>query len=175
MAQDLLVIEEVDVRRADEVGDNRVITLTKMVLPPVKRKRAEHTPGGGIGTVAHNLPMIDALEPTFSSKGLDFDIMQTLGMTAGLKDKWTFAATVRNKRTHELLPLRATIQGIVSDWTPGDHTPGELLDCDYAITEVTFYSVYINGKRYIEWDHYARDWWAGDVNIFAEYKNNLGA
>ncbi|WP_018261366.1 phage major tail tube protein [Methylobacterium sp. WSM2598] len=174
MAQDILIIEEVDVRRADDGDDTRVFTLNKMALPPIKRKTAEHTAGGGIGTVNYSLPMADAIEPKFSVKGVDLDVLTKFGFSAGVNDKWTFAASLRNKRTNKLLPLRATIQGIVSEWTPGEHSPGELIDCDHAMTEVTYYELVVNNEQIFKWSFYTREWFSGGVDVFAEYRAALG-
>lgn len=175
MAQDILIIEEVDVRRYDDPEDTRVFTLTKMALSPIKRKRSEHTPGGGIGTVDFALPMADAMEPTFSTKGLDLDVLRKFGFTSGTNDKWTYAATVRNKKTNALIPLRATIQGIVCEWSPGEHTPGELLDCDHSLMEVKYYQLVVDNVEIFCWDFYGRIWRNGGTDIFAEYRAALGA
>jgi uncharacterized protein len=174
VAQDILIIEEVDVRRTDDPDDTRVFTITKMGLPELKRKNAEHTPGGGIGTVNFALPMADAFEPKFSVKGVDLDVLRKFGFTAGTNDKWTFASSLRNKKTNALLPVRVTLQGIVSQWSPGEHTPGELLDCDHTMTEVYYYKLVVGNERIFEWDFYARRWFNGDTDIFAEYRAALG-
>ncbi|RVU13171.1 phage major tail tube protein [Methylobacterium oryzihabitans] len=175
MAQDILIIEEVDVRRADDPDDTRVLTVTKVGLPEIKRKEAEHTPGGGVGSVKFLLPMADSIEPKFSVKGLDLDVLRKYGFSAGQHDKWTFAASLRNKRTNKLVSVRSTIQGIVSTWSPGEHTPGELLDCDHTLAEVTYYDLVINGEEIFAWSFYGRYWRSGGIDLFAEYRNALGA
>ena len=174
--QNLLLMETVDVRRTDDPDDSRVHTISKFVLPTLKRKTAEHTPGGGIGTVAHTLPMVDAFEPKFSVKGLDLDVMEKLGFSAGQADKWTFAATLRDKMTRKLMPARCTIVGVVSEWAPGEHTPGELIDCDHTINEVTYVEFEVDGIHRFTWSYYGRQWLVGanKFDIFAEYRNALG-
>ncbi|BAQ50412.1 phage major tail tube protein [Methylobacterium aquaticum] len=175
MAQDILIIEEVDVRRADDPDDTRVFSINKMGLPSLKRKEAEHTPGGGVGTINFLLPMADAFEPKFAVKGLDLDVLRKFGFTAGVFDKWTFAASLRNKRTNKLVPVRTTIQGIVSEWAPGEHTPGELLDCDHTLKEVRYVDLVIDGEEIFAWSFYGRFWRSGGVDLFAEYRTALGA
>lgn len=174
MSQDILIIETVDVRRADDPEDSKVFTLTKVGLPKLKRKKAEHTPGGGVGSVNFLLPMLDAFEPTFSTKGLDLQVLREFGFAAGKFDRWTFAASLRNKRTRALLPVRFTIEGIVSDWSPGDHTPGELLDCDHTMDEVTYMDLKIDGELISLWDFYGRQGISGGEDWFAEYRAALG-
>ncbi|WP_018261540.1 phage major tail tube protein [Methylobacterium sp. WSM2598] len=174
MAQDILIMEEVDVRRADDSDDTRVFTINKMALPGLKRKTSEHTPGGGTGTVNFALPMIDALEPKFSVKGVDLDVLRKFGFSAGTNDKWTFASTLRNKKTNRLLPVRATIQGVVCEWSPGEHTPGELIDCDHSLMEVTYYELVVNNEQIFKWSFYTREWIHGGTDVFAEYRAALG-
>lgn len=173
--QDILIIEEIDVRRADDPDDTRVLTITKMGIPKLTRKNAEHTPGGGVGTVNFVLPMLDAFEPAFSTKGLDTDTLAKFGLAAGQADKWTFAATVRNTRLNKVVPLRCTIRGIVSEWSPGENTPGDLADCDLSIKEVTYVDLYIDSKELFAWGFYERIGRSGGVDWFAQYKTALGA
>ena len=175
MAQDILIMEEVDVRRADVADDNRVLTITKMGISEIERKMAEHTPGGGVGSVEFMLPMINALSPKFSVKGLDLDVLRKFGFSAGQHDKWTFAGTLRNKMTRSLVPVRCTYQGIVSKWSPGEHTPGELIDCDHELKEVTYAELVIDGEEIYAWSFYGRFMRFGGFDVFAEYRNALGA
>jgi uncharacterized protein len=174
VSQNLLLMEQVDVRRADDPDDSRVFTISKFVLPKLKRKTAEHTPGGGVGTVMHALPMLDAFEPGFSSKGLDLDTASKFGFASGTYDKWTFAATLRDKMTRKLLPVRCTIQGLISEWSPGDHTPGELIDCDHTFAEVHYVDLVVDGVEMFAWSYYGRFWRQNGVDIFAEYRAGLG-
>jgi len=172
--QDILIIEEVDVRRADDATDSKVLTLNKMGIPKLTRKEAEHTPGGGVGSIAFLLPMLNAFEPMFAVKGLDLDILRKFGFTAGRFDKWTFAGTLRNKRTNVLVPVRMTIQGIIAEWSPGEHTPGELIDCDHTMKEVSYVDLFINGEEIFAWSFYGRFARNGGEDWFAEYRNALG-
>lgn len=173
--QDILIMEEVDVRRTDDPDDSRVLTITKFGLPKPVRKKADHTPGGGVGTVAFLMPMLDAFEPTFSVKGIDIDTLNKFGFAAGAHDTWTFAGTIRNKTTNRLMSFRCFICGIVADWSPGDHTPGELIDCDHTLAEVTKVQYELDGVELFHWDFYARIFNPGTGDIFAEYRNALGA
>jgi P2 family phage contractile tail tube protein len=177
MPQDLLLMEEVDVRRADDpTGDtSKVLTITKMALVTPERKEAEHTPGGGVGTVNFLLPMLNALEPKFSVKGIDRDAIRGFGFVPGAFDKWTFAATLRNTRTNEVIPVRSTLRGLISTWAPGEHTPGELIDCDHTLKEVTYADLVVDGEELFAWGFYERIARSGGIDWFARYRNALGA
>lgn len=172
--QDILIMEEVDARRTSDPDDSRVLTLTKFGLPKPTRKKVEHTPGGGVGSKNYLLPMLDAFEPTFSVKGIDIGTLQAFGFTAGSFDTWTFAATIRNKRTNKLLPFRCFIRGIVADWSPAEHTPGDLIDCDHTLAEVGMVRYELDGVLMFHWDFDARIFNPGSGDIFAEYRVALG-
>lgn len=174
MAQPILIMEEVDVRRTSDPEDGRPLTITKFGLPKPVRKRADHTPGGGVGTKQYLLPMLDAFEPTFSVKGIDTDTLDKFGFTAGTHDTWTFAATIRNKANNKLLPFRCYIRGIIADWSPNDHTPGELIDCDHTIAEVGMVRYELDGVMKFHWDFDARIFNPGTGDIMAEYRTALG-
>lgn len=170
----IYVFEAVDVRRADEPETSRARTIDKLVLPGIKRKTVEFTPGGGIGTVNHVLPQIDAPEPKFSVKGLDLDVLTRMGFGAGQHDKWLFSGAVRDKRTTRLLPFRAVIEGIVAEWTPDEFSVGEFLGCDHAIHEVTHYELTLDGRELWYWDEDEQEARAGGVSWFAAIRNALG-
>lgn len=172
--QDLLIMEEVDVRRADDPDDSKVLTITKFGLPKLVRKTAEHGPGGGVGSVAFVLPMLNALEPTFSVKGLDLAVVRGFGFAPGVFDKWTFAATLRNTRTNKIVSVRSTIRGVIAEWSPNEHTPGDIADCDHAFREVTYADLVIDGVEEYAWGYYERIGRSGGIDWFAPYRNALG-
>ena len=167
-------MEQVDVRRADDPNDSKVLTLTKLGLPKLVRKKAEHTPGGGVGSINFVMPQLDAFEPTFSTKGHDPQVLREFGFAAGQFDKWTFAATLRNTRTNKIVPMRATIQGLISEWSPGDHTPGELINCDHTFAEVSYTDLTIAGEEIYAWGFYERIGRSGGRDWFAPYRSALG-
>ncbi|GEP11830.1 phage major tail tube protein [Methylobacterium gnaphalii] len=172
--QDLLLVEEVDVRRLDDPEDSRVCTITKMLLPAIKLKTAEHTAGGGVGTVKYRLPMIEALEPTMSVKGLDVGTIAAAGFIPGVSGGWIFAASVRNTSTNKIVPLRATVKGVVTEYTPGEHTPGELLDVDHAFHEVTDYELVVDGEQWFKFSARGRELVMYGVDLFEQYRTALG-
>lgn len=170
----IYVFEAVDVRRADEPDTSRARTINRLALPGIVRKKIEFTPGGGIGTVNHTLPMIDAPQPKFSVKGLDLDVLTRFGFAAGAHDKWLFSGAVRDKRAGKVLPFRALIEGIVSEWTPDEFTAGEFLGCDHAIDEVTHYELTLDGKELFYWDEDELEGRSGGVSWTADVRNALG-
>lgn len=176
MSQTLLLVEEVDVRRLEDPDDSRVETLTKMLFPAIKFKTIEHTGGGSTGTVDYRLPMIEKLEPTFSVKGLDRGSIKGVGLVPGSSAGWTFAAAVRDVANgNKIIPVRGTIVGTVTEYTPGEHSPGESLDCDHAIKEITSYKLEVNGDVWVDFSVRPRRLIMFGVDIFAPYVTALGA
>ncbi len=173
--QELLLVEEVDVRRLDDPDDSRVLTITKMLLPPLKRKTVEHTAGGGVGTVKYVLPMIEAIEPTMSVKGLDRGTLAAFGFIPGQIGAWTMAAALRDTSTNKILPVRATVRGTLAEWNPGEHSPGESLDCDHVFHEVTYYDLFVNNEEWFAWGVRPRIGRSFGVDWFGPYVNALGA
>jgi phage tail tube protein FII len=174
VTQPLYVFEAVDVRRADEPESSRARTINRLALAAIVRKKVEFTAGGGIGTVNYTLPMIDAPQPKFSVKGLDVDVMTRMGFAGGLHDKWVFSGAVRDKRAGKVLPFRAVIQGVVSEWTPDEFTAGDFLGCDHSIDEVTHYELTLDGKELWYWDEDEQEARSGGISWFAEIRNALG-
>lgn len=172
--QDILIMEEVDVRRADDPTDSRVLTINKLAMPTLERETVEHKPGGGVGSVNFVLPMLKALQPTFSVKGLDFGTLAAFGFVPGVLDKWTFAASIRNTRTNKIIGARATIRGVISAWKPNEHTPGDVADCDHTFDEVTYGDLVIDGVEQYAWGFYERIARTGGVDWFAPYRIALG-
>ncbi|WP_449255195.1 phage major tail tube protein [Bosea sp. (in: a-proteobacteria)] len=174
VTQPLYVFEAVDVRRADEPDSSRARTISKLVLPGIKRKMSEHTPGGGIGSVNHVFPQIDAIEPKFSVKGIDLDVLNRFGFAAGQYDKWVFSGAVRKKQGGGMLPFRAIIEGVIAEWTPDEFAVGEILGCDHAIHEVTHYELVLDGKELWYWDEAELEGRSGGVSWFSEVRSALG-
>lgn len=175
MAQDLLFIEEVDVRRADDPDDTRVFTITKLALPKLTRKTAAHSAGGGTGDVNYVLPMLEAVEPAFSVKGLDPGTLAAFGFVPGSLDKWTLAGAARNTTTNRIVPVRATIRGVIAEWSPGENSPGDLADLDHSFKEVTYYDLVVDGKEWFAWGVRPRIGRSMGVDWFAPYVAALGA
>lgn len=174
VTQPLRIFELVDVRRADEPDSSRALTIDKLVIPPIKRKTTEFTAGGGIGTVNRVLPQIDAIEPAFSVKGIDTDILSRFGFAAGTADKWLFSAAVRNKRTTKLESWRVIIQGVVTEWSPDEFSAGEFLGCNHLLHEVTHFEITMDGTELFYWDEDEQEARSGGTSWMAEYRNALG-
>ena len=174
--QDLLLVEEVDVRRLSDPEDSRVCTISKMQLPAIKLKNWEHVAGGSFGAVKYGLPIIEALEPTMSTKGLDAGTMKALGAVLPVGDAWVFVAAVRDIANDVIVPVRATIVGRLIEYNPGEHTPGsDPFDVDHAYHEVTSYELKIGGDVWFAWSRKPRVLVCYGNDIGARYVSALGA
>ena len=172
--QDILIIEQVDVRRADDPDDSKEITINKVVFPQVKMKTSDHTPGGGVGSIKFVRPQIEAPEPAFSTKGLDLQVLSEIGFVPGAFDKWEFAATLRNTRLNTVVPVRFGIRGKIAEWNPGEFSPDDLLDCDHVIHEVNYMDLYIDNKEKLVWDFYGKKFRINGVDVRGPYSKALG-
>lgn len=174
-AAPLYIFEAVDVRRADEPDSSRVLTIEKLTLSPIKRLNTSFKPGGGVGEVKLVMPQIEAPEPKFSLKGIDFDIVEKFGFSPGVFDKFVFAASVRRKGSTTPIPFRAVIQGVISEWEPDEFAVGDLLGCSHVFNEVTHYSMSFGGVEKWYWDYEERVCRSGGVDWFSGTRNALGA
>ena len=172
--QPLYILEAVDVRRADQAQSSRALTISKMAIPAIKRVKAEHKPGGGVGNVQFTFPMIEAVEPKFELKGFDPDIIGNFGFAAGTADKWTFAGAVRDKRSGRAIPARAVIQGIISEWEPTEFSPGEVAGVNHVINEVTHYEFWLDSTELWYWDFWERAGRSGGTSWFSDVVTALG-
>jgi P2 family phage contractile tail tube protein len=173
--QPLYILEAVDVRRADQAGSSRALTISKMAIPAIKRVKAEHKPGGGVGNVQFTFPQIEAIEPKFELKGFDPDIIGNLGFASGVADKWVFAGACRDRRTGRSLPARAVIQGIVAEWEPTEWSVGEVSGVNHVIQEVTYYEFTLDGVELWHWDFWGRVGRSGGRSWFGDVVTALGA
>jgi phage tail tube protein FII len=172
--QNLYVMEAVDVRRADVVGDSRALTIGKLALPAIKHKNASHSPGGGLGEVKFVFPQIDPIEPKMELKGIDPSIIEGLGFTGGRFDKWVFAGAIRDKRTGLAIPSRAIIRGVISEWENDEFSPGEIAGCNHMMNEVTHYEFHLNGEELWYWDFYERELRIRGTSIANDVRRALG-
>lgn len=172
--QPLYVMEAVDVRRADQANSSRALTVQRLVLPEIKFKTSNYAPGGGVGEVAFTFPQIDPIEPRFELKGLDPDIMTSVGFSSGQHAKWTFAGSVRDKKGGVSIPSRAVIEGVISSWTPDEFSIGDFFGCNYMLQEVTHYEFTLNGAELWYWDFYEREGRAGGNSWFNSTRLALG-
>ena len=81
--QSPLILAAFDVRKASEPETSRIKIITKMVLPPIKLKTAEHASGGGVAAVHYVLPRTEVIEPKWETKGPDLDAFNRVGLVAG--------------------------------------------------------------------------------------------
>jgi len=169
--QPLYLLTAVDVRRATQPGSSRATIISKMAIPAIKFITAEHNPGGGVMAVDFAQPRIEKVEPAFEVKGFDTDIFGGMGEV----ERWTFAGSVRDKKTGKAQPARAVIEGAITEWTPDEASPTEFVGCNHAIKEVTHYEFWLNGVELWYSDFWERILRRGGVDLFAEDRRALGA
>ena len=169
--QPLLMLTAVDVRRATEAGTSRATTIASLTIPPINFVTSEHSPGGGVGAVNFTQPRIEALEPTFSAKGIDREVFRGMGIV----DRWTFAAAYRDKKTNRDIPARGLIEGAVTSWEPDESDPTELQGSNYAFNEVTHFEFVLDGRELIYFDFWERVIRRDGEDLFAGVRGALGA
>lgn len=169
--QPLYLLTAVDVRRAEQAGSSRATTISKLTVPPIKFMSANHNPGGGVMSVDYTLPRIEPLEPAFMSKGIDTDIFSGLGV----RDRWVFAGSYRDKKTNIAVPGRAVIEGAIVEWEPDESDPGEFQGCNHIFREVTHFELLLNGKELWYIDAEERVLRRNGQDLFAADRLALGA
>lgn len=171
--QPLYMLTAVDVRRADETGNTRATTISKLAFPSIQFAGSEHSPGGGVMSVNFAQHRINALEPRFEAKGIDLDIFRGMGQTA----RWTFAGAYREKKPGGggLVPGRGIIEGAVTMWEPDESDPAEFQGCNHSFTEVTHFEFHIDDRELFYVDFWERVVRVDGVDLFADVRRALGA
>lgn len=167
----LLILTAVDVRRATEAGTSRANTISTLTIPPIKRVVSEHNPGGGIMAVDFTQPRIEKLEPAFSVKGLDDDVMRGMGG----KDTWTFASVYKDTQKGVSLAARGIIEGVITSWEPEESDPAEFKGCNYAFAEVTHFEFLLDNVEWCYFDFWEREARFMGRSLFEDTRRALGA
>ncbi|WP_099864740.1 phage major tail tube protein [Pararhizobium haloflavum] len=169
--QPLLILTAVDVRRATEAGTSRATTISTLTIPPINFVTTEHSPGGGVMAVNFTQPRIEALEPTFSCKGLDPEVFRGMGVV----DRWVFAAVYKDAKTNRDIAARGIIEGAVTSWEPDESDPTELQGSAYSFAEVTHLEFNLGGRELIYFDFWERAARRDGEDLFASVRRALGA
>lgn len=169
--QPLYMLTAVDMRRATESGNSRATIIEKLALPDIKFQTANHDPAGGVGAVEFTQPRIEKLEPKFSVKGIDLDAFRGMG----LRERWSFAGALRDKKTNLVKPMRCTIEGAISEWSPDEMKPGDFAGCNHQFSEVVHYEISIDGVEVIYWNFWERILRRNGIDLFADERAALGA
>lgn len=142
MAQPFLILQDVDVRRAEVADTGRANTISKMIIPPIRFKTSTRSAGGGVVDVDYSQDRLQPIEPGLTVFGFDADLMP------GVKDRWTFAAAMRDRKTGKSVAVRCAIEGIIVDWSPDEADPSQFNGCNHQIKEVTHFDLSIDGKEW---------------------------
>lgn len=172
--QTLYQFEAMDVRRADVPGGSRALTVNKVSLPALKRLQADHSPGGGAGKLRVTFPQIEQVEPSFEVKGMDREALRLFGLPLHEQDKWVFAGAMRDKTTSRVLPVRANIQGVMTEIDPDDFGLGDHIGMKLAIKEVVHYELVIDGIEEFYFDFFEIEVRVGGVSVMSPVRNALG-
>lgn len=167
----IYLLTAVDVRRAEKEGTSRANSISKLTIPPVKFVNAAHSPGGGVMGVDFTMPRIEPLEPKFMVRGVDKEVFGGMGV----RDRWVFAGSYKDKRTGLDVPARSVIEGAVSQWEPDESDPADFQGCNHALTEVTHFELIIDGEELFYIDFWERRLRRDGVDLFAGVRGALGA
>lgn len=164
------LLTAVDVRRAEKAGTSRPNIVSKVVIPPIKFVKVDSNPGGGVMGVRHVLPRIEPLEPAFTSIGLDEDIFDGMGEL----DKWVLAGSYSHAR-RGVLAARCIIEGVISDWEPDESDPAEFQGCNHVFSGILHFEFHLAGKELLYIDFEERILRRNGVDLWAKYRQALGA
>ncbi|WP_298981583.1 phage major tail tube protein [uncultured Roseibium sp.] len=166
----LYMLTGVDLRRAKDPESSRHTIISKLVLPAVKFKTANHNPGGGVGSVDFTLPRIEPLEPAMEVKGIDTEIFKGFGGT----EDWTFACAYKDKTTGLDVPARGIIRGVVAEWEPDESDPDAFQGCNYSFKEVTHFDFTLNNEPVFYFDFFENEIRPNGESLTAGFNAALG-
>lgn len=169
MANPFLILDSVDVRRAEVAGSGRPLILQKFVIPPVRFKTMTRSAGGGVVDIDYMQKKVQPLEPAFMVFGIDRDVMPNL------RDRWTFAAAMRDRKTNKAVAVRCEIEGAIVEWTPDEIDPGAFNGCNHLIKEVTHFELSIDGQEIWYIDEDEREIRQNGASLMADVRRALGA
>jgi hypothetical protein len=164
-----LILQDIDVRKATEADSSRATTIAKMTIPPIRFKTTVRTAGGGVVDVDYSQNRLQPIEPAFMTHGFDGDMMP------GLKERWTFAAALRNRKTGASVPFRAEIEAVIVEWTPDEADPAQFNGCNAILKEVTHFEMSIDGVEHWYMDEEERALRRMGVDLMAARRAALGA
>ncbi|WP_319498091.1 phage major tail tube protein [uncultured Cohaesibacter sp.] len=167
--QELYAFQANDVRAASDPDVSRANIISTVAIPALKRKTTSLSAGGAVGDVNFAMPQIEAPEPKFGTNGPDPAIFS--GMAEA--DQWTFAGAFR-KKNGVIVPAKAIIEGIITDWEPDEQTPGELMKCNHSFQEVTHYEFHLDGSELFYFDWYERALRFSGVSLISDINAALG-
>lgn len=169
MANPFLILTAVDVRRAEVAGSGRPLLIQKLVIPPIRFKTATRSAGGGVMDVEYMQERLQPLEPALTVHGIDPDLMP------GQRDRWTFSAAMRDRKTNRQVPVRAEIEGAIVEWSPEEADPAQFNGCNQMIKEVTHFELTVDGNELWYIDEEEREIRRNGVSLTADVRRALGA
>lgn len=169
MANPFLILTNVDVRRAEVAGSGRPLIMSKLVVPPVRFKTTTRSAGGGVVDIDYMQERLQPLEPAFMVFGIDPDLMP------GLRDRWTFSAAMRDRKTNRAVAVRGEIEGAIVDWSPDEADPAQFNGCNHLIKEVTHFELTMDGEEIWYVDEEEREIRRNGVSLTAVQRRALGS
>ncbi|WP_319568385.1 phage major tail tube protein [Cohaesibacter marisflavi] len=167
--QELYAFQASDVRNTADPDVSRANIISTVAIPALKRKTVSVSSGGAAGDVNFAMPQIEAPEPKFGTNGPDPAIFA--GMASA--DQWTFAGAFK-KKNGVMVPAKAIIEGVITEWEPDEQTPGELMKCSHVFQEVTHYEFLLEGDELFYFDWYEREIRIAGVSLMGDINSALG-
>lgn len=148
------------------------LTLTEMQLPSLEEITQEHHPGGSRVQIELSVG-IQKLESGFKLAGWDPELLTQFGLGATARKKFTAYGSIRDKRSGELLEVKAILEGRLGKASPEAFQRGELQGFEYSITEIMHYELYFNLQEKYFWDFFTTDWRVDGMSQNADERNIL--
>jgi len=169
MAKPFLILEDVDARKAEVAGSSRATTLARFVIPPIRFKTTTRTAGGGVLDIDYHQNRLQPIEPAAIVHGFDEDLLP------GVKERWTLAGALRNRKTGKHVPVRCEVEGVWVEWTPDEADPAQFNGCNSLMKEVTHFELTIDGKEWWYVDEDEREIRRMGVSLKSGARAALGA
>ena len=154
MANTLFVMDAAAIFLGDaDPTDAEIVTIKNVKIPAIKEKTKEHTGGGAAMGINLGMRVIEPLELAFKLEGFNPKAMaQMLPVTGRLK--YTVRGNVRDVRENKDIPVRAIVDGRMTQYEPGEFGRDDGLEADYMISEVLGYQLFLNDVEKFYFDYF---------------------
>lgn len=118
-------------------------------LPKVKRKSEEYRAGGMDGPVKIGMG-IELMEASFSLMGMSAEALAGFGLADDTNFNASFRGAYKDQKG-EIVPVVATLRGMVDEVDPGSWKPGEKAETKVTIA-CSYYKLEVDGSTVYELD-----------------------
>lgn len=169
MAASVIIWESANLYAGDNGPNNsKHLTLQSIIIPQLKEKRAEHTPGGGVAAISIGMMTLEALEVAFKLAGTDPQTKAQFGLGATGSQFYTIYGVLRDKNGGRAIERKAVVKGRLVECLEEEFTRGKVTTQDHKISEITHYELYEDKAEVYYYDFFSSIWRVGGADQRAD-------